>query len=318
MSRKNSQTVPRRRHSPSTFTCATRGATTIFGNRLDRNAADGRARGRPDFRYVLGQEATAVAMADSCALNGRPDLSIFMRRRARQRHGRAGRPKASETPLVVTAGQQDTRHLFSDPGLRRFRRRSGKPRDQMGDGGAGAARTMSAMALRRAFAIAATPPQACSLSLPMDIPGAGGRGAFVPRVAARGAPSPTLAISPGCSSLCDPARVAVLIGDVPPAAAGRRGRAGACRRLCRLWRAAHLARRVPSHDPCWGGMLKPDFAAIREKSSADVEAALMIGGRAFVALSPIGSEATDPREGELPCRRFAHGGDRAQFRRTMR
>jgi benzoylformate decarboxylase len=38
----------------------------------------------------------------------------------------------------------------------------------------------------------------------------------------------------------------------------------------------------PADDPCWGGMLKPDFAFIRQKLEG-VEAVLLIGSRAFVA-----------------------------------
>jgi benzoylformate decarboxylase len=38
----------------------------------------------------------------------------------------------------------------------------------------------------------------------------------------------------------------------------------------------------PADDPCWGGMLKPDFAFIRARLEG-VEAVLLIGSRAFVA-----------------------------------
>ena len=125
----------------------------------------------PDIAYVLGlQEATAVGMADGWALaTGR---TAFVNLHAMGGLGNAMgvlvASKASETPLVVTAGQQDTRHLMTEPWLsgdlvalaapvtkwaKELRRA-----DDVGP------------ALRRAFGLARTPP--CGpvfLSLPMDI-----------------------------------------------------------------------------------------------------------------------------------------------------
>ena len=126
---------------------------------------------RRTFTYVLGlQEATAVGMADGWALaTGR---AAFVNLHAMGGLGNAMgvlvASKASETPLVVTAGQQDTRHLMTEPWLsgdlvalaapvtkwaKELRRG-----DDVGP------------ALRRAFGLARTPP--CGpvfLSLPMDI-----------------------------------------------------------------------------------------------------------------------------------------------------
>ncbi|MGA7195485.1 thiamine pyrophosphate-binding protein [Roseiarcus sp.] len=74
----------------------------------------------PDIAYVLGlQEATAVGMADGWALaSGR---AAFVNLHAMGGLGNAMgvlvASKASETPLVVTAGQQDTRHLMTEPWL---------------------------------------------------------------------------------------------------------------------------------------------------------------------------------------------------------
>ena len=38
----------------------------------------------------------------------------------------------------------------------------------------------------------------------------------------------------------------------------------------------------PSNHPCWAGVLKPDFAGMRERLEA-AEALVLVGGRAFVA-----------------------------------
>ena len=125
----------------------------------------------PDIAYVLGlQEATAVGMADGWALaSGR---AAFVNLHAMGGLGNAMgvlvASKASETPLVVTAGQQDTRHLMTEPWLSGDLVALAEPvtkwakelrrGDDVGP------------ALRRAFGLARTPP--CGpvfLSLPMDI-----------------------------------------------------------------------------------------------------------------------------------------------------
>jgi len=263
------------------------GATTIFGNpgSTEMPLMDALV-DAPDFRYVLGlQEATAVAMADGYALKtGRP---AFVNLHAAGGLGNAMgvlvASKASETPLVVTAGQQDTRHLFSDPWLAGDLVSLAKPVTKWATEVRRGADV--GMALRRAFAIAATPPQGpVFLSLPMDIleQEVEARIPAKSRLAAR-APSPGAGDLAKLLAACDPTRVAVLIGDDVPADASEGAIALAHAGGYVVYGAQLTSRAAfPSHDPCWGGMLKPDFAAIREKL-ADVEAVLMIGGRAFVA-----------------------------------
>jgi thiamine pyrophosphate-dependent acetolactate synthase large subunit-like protein len=103
------------------------GATTIFGNpgSTEMPFMDALV-DASDFRYILGlQEATAVAMADGYALKtARP---AFVNLHAAGGLGNAMgvlvASKASETPLVVTAGQQDTRHLFTPSISRHWRNR---------------------------------------------------------------------------------------------------------------------------------------------------------------------------------------------------
>ena len=74
----------------------------------------------PDIQYVLGlQEATAVGMADGWALvSGRTGfVNLHAMGGLGNAMGVLVASKASETPLVVTAGQQDTRHLMTEPWL---------------------------------------------------------------------------------------------------------------------------------------------------------------------------------------------------------
>ena len=191
--------------------------------------------------------------------------------------------KASETPLVVTAGQQDTRHLMSEPWL------SGDLVALAGPVSKWAKEVRRGddvgHALRRAFAIARTPP--CGpvfLSLPMDILDEAVTGPTPPASA-----SPRLGPSPDADRLAeslaglDPDRVMVVLGDDLSASVS----AGLIAfvesgRLSGLGHPTHLAHRLSVRHPCWAGVLKPDFAIMRDHFEK-AEAIVLVGGRAFVA-----------------------------------
>ena len=240
----------------------------------------------PDIRYVLGlQEATAVGMADGWALaTGR---TAFVNLHAMGGLGNAMgvlvASKASETPLVVTAGQQDTRHLMTEPWLsgdlvalaapvtkwaKELRRG-----DDVGP------------ALRRAFSLARTPP--CGpvfLSLPMDI-----LDQDVNHPTPPASSPPRLGASPDAARLADklaaldPHRVVVLLGDDLPAAASAGLVAFAEAGGFPVWGTQLTSRTAfPSHHPCWAGVLKPDFADMRAHLQS-TQAIVLVGGRAFVA-----------------------------------
>ncbi|HEY0331025.1 MAG TPA: thiamine pyrophosphate-binding protein [Rhodopseudomonas sp.] len=240
----------------------------------------------PDIQYVLGlQEATAVGMADGWALTS--GKTGFVNLHAMGGLGNAMgvlvASKSSETPLVVTAGQQDTRHLATEPWL-------------SGDLVALAAPVTKwakevrrgedlGAALRRAFAIARTPP--CGpvfLSLPMDVLDQPVEGVTPPASA-----SPRLGPSPDSDSFAEmlsrhaPEKVLVLLGDDLPTTAApglvEFAEAGGYA-VAGLQLTSRSA--FPSAHPCWAGVLKPDFAAIRERLHS-VEALVLVGGRAFVA-----------------------------------
>ena len=72
----------------------------------------------PDLHYVLGlQEASVVAMADGYAQAARKPGFINLHTAGGLGHGLGNLLNASvsQTPLVVTAGQQDSRHTITDP-----------------------------------------------------------------------------------------------------------------------------------------------------------------------------------------------------------
>jgi benzoylformate decarboxylase len=148
------------------------GVTHLFGNpgTTELPLIDALA-GRPDLHYVLGlQEATVVAMADGYAqATGRPAfVNLHTAAGLGNAIGNLTNARANGTPLVVTAGQQDRRHLMADPLL-------------SGDL-VGMARPVVKWAhevrhpgelgtiLRRAFADAATPPSGpVFVSIPSDV-----------------------------------------------------------------------------------------------------------------------------------------------------
>ena len=272
----------------------------------------------PDITYVLGlQEATAVGMADGWALAS--GSAGFVNLHAMGGLGNAMgvlvASKASETPLVVTAGQQDTRHLMTEPWL-------------SGDLVALAAPVTKwasevrrgedvGQALRRAFAIARTPP--CGpvfLSLPMDVLDQEVSGPTPPASA-----PPRLGASPDAARLAetlaglDPERVVVLLGDDLPAAASAGPRR--LRRSRRAFRSgersSRRARRFPPRHPCWAGVIKPDFADMRARFKA-AQAIVLVGGRAFVAY-PYREAEPVPEGVAGPAHRRQPGSVRARARR---
>lgn len=240
----------------------------------------------PDITYVLGlQEATAVGMADGWALTS--GKTGFVNLHAMGGLGNAMgvlvASKASETPLVVTAGQQDTRHLMTEPWLSGDLVALAHPVTKW----ATEVRRGEDVgkALRRAFAIARTAP--CGpvfLSLPMDILDQPVADPTPPASA-----PPRLGPSPDAGRLAeklaghDPEKVFVLLGDDLPAHAASGIVAFAEAGGYSVWGTQLTSRSAfPSAHPCWAGVLKPDFAVMRERL-ANAEALVLVGGRAFVA-----------------------------------
>jgi benzoylformate decarboxylase len=263
------------------------GVTHIFGNpgSTEMPLMDALV-DAPDIQYVLGlQEATAVGMADGWALatNRVGFVNLHAMGGLGNAMGVLVASKASETPLVVTAGQQDTRHLMTEPWL-------------SGDLVALAAPVMKwakevrrgedvGQALRRAFAIARTPP--CGpvfLSLPMDILDQDVSGPTPPASA-----PPRLGASPEAARLAeklaghDPEKVVILLGDDLPASVSAGLVALADAGGFAVWGTQLTSRAAfPSAHPCWAGVMKPDFAWMRARLEA-TEAIVLVGGRAFVA-----------------------------------
>ena len=127
--------------------------------------------GTPDIGYILGlQEASVVAMADGYAQASRQVGFLNLHTAGGLGHGMGNLLNASvsATPLVVTAGQQDSRHTITDPLLLGDLVRIASPAVKWGAEVTHA--DQLPVLLRRAFHDAnAAPAGPVFLSLPMDV-----------------------------------------------------------------------------------------------------------------------------------------------------
>jgi benzoylformate decarboxylase len=235
--------------------------------------------------YVLGlQEATAVAAADGYAqasgrvavvnvhvLPGVANGVAILHNAARAR-----------SPLVMTAGQQDSRLLIEEPILAGDMVRMTEPFTKWSYEIRRAEEAPAA--LRRALKVARTAPTGpVFLSLPLDL--------MTGEVDDDGAPAPTLA-TPGRPDAASVARVAEMLvtARAPVIVAGDGvARAGAMPELValaeRLGAAVHgepLYRRTsfPGTHPLWRGGLFPTASGVR-KSLEAADAVLLVGASVF-------------------------------------
>ncbi|MCT9082654.1 thiamine pyrophosphate-binding protein [Streptomyces fulvoviolaceus] len=261
------------------------GVDRIFGNpgttELPFLAALQDADDAPE--YVLGvHEGAVVSMADGYARGtGRPAF-VSLHVAAGLANGLIGllNARRSRTPLVVTAGQQDRRHLQQDPML------SG---DLVGLAASAVKATYDIqhardlpLALRRAFALALRPPAGpVFLSVPMDLLTEDTEVEVPPRTS-----TPPLGPAPGLE------RAAVLLGAAarPAIVAGDGvGREDAFGALVRAAEAcgAHVHHQpmadcldFPTTHPLYAGALPPRHDAIRAALSP-YDTVLIAGAHAF-------------------------------------
>lgn len=266
----------------------TEGVRHVFGNpgTTELPLMEALAR-RVDPEYVLAlQEATAVGMADGYAqVTGRPAfLNLHTSAGLGNAVGNLVGARANATPLVVTAGQQDRRHLAADPLL------SG---DLVGlatgvSKWAHEVRTLDELPtmLRRAFQDAATPPAGpVFLSIPMDI---------LDEVGEVPVPSPSvLDRRVLASSLDELARL--LLEDAPGGLAIVAGDevagTGALESLVRVAVALgavvygsplHSNTVFPTAHPLWRGALPPTAEGVRDTLSGFTKV-FLVGSQAFLA-----------------------------------
>ncbi len=225
-----------------------------------------------DIHYVLGlQEATVVAMADGYAqATGRPAFAnVHTSAGLGNAIGNLTNARANRSALVLTAGQQDYRHIVTDPLL-------AGPLVDLAHGAvkwAHELRTVDELAtvLRRAFHDAASPPAGpVFVSLPMDL---------VEQETAVPAPGPSrierAARAPAVEELAEllattpVGELAIIVGDeVATSAAVPKAVALAETLGAAVYGTALHGRGVfPPTHPCWKGMLAPAAPAIAAELS---------------------------------------------------
>lgn len=239
-----------------------------------------------DLHYVLGlQEATVVGMADGYAqATGRPAfVNLHTSAGVGNAVGNLTNAKANRSPLVVTAGQQDYRHIANDPLL------SG-PLVELASGAVKwghevrTARELGTI-LRRAFHDAAAAPAGpVFAALPMDL---------LEHEVDEPTPAPSTIHAAGVASgleeladlLCGPSigRVALVVGDAVAAAGAVRSAVALAEALGAPVHGAPLHGRgvFPPAHPLWRGMLNPAAVALHN-SLEDYERVFLIGEQAFV------------------------------------
>lgn len=239
-----------------------------------------------DLHYVLAlQEATAVGMADGYAqATGRPAfLNLHTAAGLGNAIGNLTNAVANASPLVVTAGQQDERHLAADPMLSGDLVRLAAPVSKWAHEvrNAGELGTM----LRRAFHDAMAPPRGpVFVSLPMST--LDGDGAVdVPAVSRIDVGTVAGSLEALADALTQPAvgSVAIVAGDEVSAS-------GAIDELVSLAEALgapvfgaplHATGVFPPAHPLYRGMLAPNAAAIRA-TLTPFERVFLVGGQAFL------------------------------------
>ncbi len=239
----------------------------------------------PEFHYYLGlHEGTAVSMADGYARATRRPSFLNLHIAAGLAHGLANMLNArrARTPMVVTVGQQDRRHLIQDPmlGGDLLALAQGAFKDAVEVNQVEDLPTL----IRRAFLLSQTAPTGpVMVSIPVDVLEEELDEPLPERTEVRG-----LGVAEGADELAE----ALLGAGAPAIVAGDGvGRAGAVEDLVAL--AEGLGATVfhepmydcvdfPATHPLSAGMLPPVDALIREKLSGH-DVVFLVGSHAFSA-----------------------------------
>ena len=239
----------------------------------------------PEFHYYLGlHEGTAVSMADGYARATRRPSFLNLHIAAGLAHGLANMLNArrARTPIVVTVGQQDRRHLIQDPmlGGDLLALAQGAFKDAVEVNQVEDLPTL----IRRAFLLSQTAPTGpVMVSIPVDVLEEELDGPLPERTEVRG-----LGVAEGADELAE----ALLGAGAPAIVAGDGvGRVDAVEDLVELAEALgatvfhepmYDALDFPATHPLSAGMLPPVDALIREKLSGH-DVVFLVGSHAFSA-----------------------------------
>lgn len=242
----------------------------------------------PDVQYILGlQEASVVAMADGYAQAARKPGFLNLHTAGGLGHGMGNLLNASvsQTPLVVTAGQQDSRHTISDPLLFGDLVQIARPAVKWAQEVAHA--DQLPVLMRRAFHDSmAAPTGPVFLSLPMDV---------MEEMSSVdiGAPSTInrQAVAGGLDQLATalatvrPGKLAIIAGDEVYWADAAAEVAATAECLGAPVFGSSWPSRVPfpTAHPLWCGNLPTQATAIAEKL-ADYDAIFALGGKSLITI----------------------------------
>jgi benzoylformate decarboxylase len=265
---------------------ATEDVRYVFGNpgTTELPLVDALARGGDLPQYVLAlQEATAVAMADAYARLTRRPSFVNLHTVAGLANGLGNLTNAvgAGTPMVITAGQQDRKHLIGEPllsgdlvGLAQSLVKWSHEVRTLGELGT---------ALRRAFRIAASPPTgAVFLSLPMDILEEEGEATLPARSAVDAAPLAG-SLDALAELLATAERPGIVVGNELAWADGLDEAVALAEALGAPVHGQALNSLLvfpPSH-PLWRGPLPPDAGGINQALAA-YDRVLVLGANAFL------------------------------------
>ena len=264
------------------------GVTHVFGNpgTTELPLIDALA-GRPDITYVLAlQEASVIGMADGYAqASGRPSfVNLHTSAGLGNAIGNLTNAVANLSPIVVTAGQQDRRHLFADPMLGGDLVGIAKPTVKW----AHEVRNLTELGtiLRRAFNDAAAPPKGpVFVSLPMDLLDEEGDAPVPPKSHVEHRTTPPAAALADLAALLDetpPDELAVVVGDEAVDAVDAVVRLAEALGCAVYGATLHSAFVFPTGHPQFAGPLPPMAAGINDKLGR-YRRVLAVGGHPFMA-----------------------------------
>jgi benzoylformate decarboxylase len=242
----------------------------------------------PQLNYILAlQEATAVAMADGYAQAARRPGFLNLHTAGGLGHGMGSLLNASvsQTPLVVTAGQQDSRHTVTDPLLFGDLVRIVEPAVKW------AREVTSAdqlpILVRRAFHDAnAAPTGPVFLSLPMDVMqemstvGIAGRSQID-----RGAVAGSLPLLAQHLAAIAPGRLAIIAGDEIYASEATQEVVAVAETLGAPVYGSSWPSRIPfpTSHPLWAGNL-PTMARRIAEILSGYDAIFALGGKSLITI----------------------------------
>jgi benzoylformate decarboxylase len=242
----------------------------------------------PDIRYVLAlQEASVVAMADGYAQASRKPGFINLHTAGGLGHGMGNLLNASvtQTPLVVTAGQQDSRHTITDPLLFGDLVTIAGPAVKWAHEVAHA--DQLPILVRRAFNDAqAAPTGPVFLSLPMDVmEEMSGVDIGAPSVIDRRPVAGSLHQLAGYLAAVTPGRLLLIAGDEVHASGAAEEVAALAEILgapvyCSSWPSRIP---FPTSHPLWSGKLPHNGTEIAALL-ADYDAVYALGGKSLITV----------------------------------